>query len=171
MVLSVIALLGIGGTVAYLSSYDAAKNEMTIEYHDSGITEEFPSVTPVPITESPRYKKDVKVANSSSTISCYVRARFVYSDDSIGKAVVIDGLNTTDWVLKPDGYYYYKMPVKSGEKTRSLFTGFHIDYSKVNVDYAKAFDGFAVDVYEESIEADLFSNYESAWAKIDKKGA
>lgn len=175
IIFTILAVLGIGGTIAYLSSYDIALNEVVIAFHESGITEEFPKVTPTPIEENPQYKKTVAVKNNPTTVPVYVRARFEYSNEALGDAVVIEGLNTTDWVKSSDGYYYYKTAVAPGESTKALFTGFHIDSSKVRQgfvkDYLKTYGNFRVDVYEESIEAGLFSSYTDAWSRIDRKGA
>ena len=51
------AALGIGGTAAYLTSFDKAENTVAAGHNTTDIEEEFPNITPTPIDKNPEYKR------------------------------------------------------------------------------------------------------------------
>lgn len=162
------ALVGIGGTVAYLTSFDSKDNIVAAGNNTTEIEEEFPDPTPTPVESNPEFTKKVWVSNYSPgedgfNVDCYVRLSLGYSNHDIGKAVVWKNLDRINWILKEDGYYYYRYPLKEGQSTTPLFTGFYIDFSRMDKTYLNQIAEFRIQVYEESVQAEGFSDYLSAW--------
>lgn len=162
-------VLGIGSTEAYLTSFDRADNMVSVGENTTEIVEHFPEPEPIPVEENPEYHKEVRVMNAAegkngSQVDCYVRLSVGCSHSDIGKAVVFKNLDTENWSRKDDGFYYFKKVLKEGESTTPLFTGFRIDSEKVEKDYLEMISEFELQIYEESVQADGFDNYEDAWA-------
>lgn len=163
-----IIVLRLDTTSAYLTSYDVKNNITAAGYNNTVIEEEFPTVSPVPIKDNPKYTKKVWVSNKdqlsgSCLVDCYVRIRIEYSNSDIGDAVQLLGLNTTDWIKEGEFYYYDKI-LKKNQDTTPLMTGYQVDYSKVKDDCKKFITDFEINVYEESVQADGFSSYKEAFA-------
>lgn len=162
-------ILCVGGTAAFFSGYDQAENRVAVGKNDTEIDEEFPDSQDPGDNETPEYKKTVWIRNTSQSekgfnVDCYVRMSLSYSNQDIGKAVTLLGLDTSNWVYhSDDGYYYYRSILKEGEATTPLFTGFRIDRKHVDDLYQDTIDDFQMNVYEESIEAGDFTDYQSAW--------
>lgn len=159
--------LGYGGTFAYLSDVAVKENQVTIGHNDTTIEEEFPSPTPTPMEKNPSYTKKIWVSNKGegqALVDCFVRVALSYSNSDIGNAVILDGLNTTDWTYS-DGFYYYNQILKKGESTSPLITGFHIDSSKIDPKkYEEILKNFEINVYEESVQSEGFTDPQSAFA-------
>ncbi len=166
---SVVMLLCVGGTMSYFSDFDQARNHVAVGRNTTEIYEEFPDPPDPGEEEKPEYKKTVWVGNTSPSengfnVDCYVRVSLSYSNYDIGRAVTLLGLDTDNWVYhKEDGYYYYRKVLKEGESTSPLFTGFQIDRNKVEKLYLDTIDDFQINLYEESVEASDFQDYQSAW--------
>ena len=151
---------------AYQTSYDFAGNTMLIGYNETTITEEFPPSDPKPPTDNPSFPKKVAVTapNTEANVDSYVRMRVSCSNSDLGDCLVLEGLNTTDWVRGEDGYYYYRNRLRAGESTSPLFTAVTLSSEKLtekSLLYAKELRVF---VYEESVEAHGFTSYQEAWA-------
>lgn len=162
-----VAALGIGGTAAYMTSFDRAENTVAVGHNTTGTEEEFPNPTPTPVDKDPVFKKKVWVSNYSPgeegfSADCYVRLALGYSNSDIGKAVILENLDTVNWIYR-DGYYYYRHILKEGESTLPLFTGFSIDSSRLDDTYLEWIMDFKIQVYEESVQSAGFSDYEAAW--------
>lgn len=112
----------VGGTVSFLvASSGQVKNTFTPSHVTCAVNEKsFNGST----------KTDVTVANTGDT-TAYIRAAIVVTwknaeNGNVNpKTPVLDvdytmTLNTSDWVRKADGFYYYKYPVSSGNSTRAL---------------------------------------------------
>lgn len=160
--------LGIGGTAAYLTSFDQKENTVAVGHNTTETEEEFPDPTPIPVDENPEFVKKVWVTNCSSgeegfNVDCYVRVSLGYSNNDIGDAVILKNLDTDNWVYKNDGYYYYRYVLKEGESSKPLFTGFSIDSSRVDDTYLNQIQEFKIQIYEESVQSTGFSDYEEAW--------
>lgn len=171
---SVCALFGVGifcalGTAAYFSDFDGRINIAAIGSVTTEIDEDFPDPTPTPIENNPSYKKKIWTGNFSGNekgfnADCYVRMSLSYSDNDIGKGVEILGLDTENWIHNAeDGYYYYRKKVSEGEVTTPLCTGFQINSNKIDDTYKDSISDFEINVYEESVQAEGFSDYEKAW--------
>lgn len=162
----------IAGTQAFLSDYDTARNPFFAGGNETEITEEFPPLTPIPVKNNPVIPKRIYVTNSSSgsegrNVDCYVRVRLSYSDMDIGKAVAVQGLDTKNWIYQDDGYYYYIPILKKGSQTTALCSGFSINSKAVEDTYQDRLNQFSISVYEESVQAGDFSNWEAAWNYYD----
>ena len=113
--------------------------------------------------------KEIRIGNFSGSVKgfqadCYVRMSLSYSNDDIGRGVNLTGLDTANWVYNSqDGYYYYRKKISEGEKTTPLCTGFQIDPQKIDDTYRDSIKDFEINVYEEAVQAEGFSDYESAW--------
>ena len=100
--------------------------------------------------------------NQTST-DCYVRVAVGYSNSDIGKAVTMKNTDSENWIYGDDGFYYYKKILREGEATTQLCTGFLIDHARVEKKYWKLLNEFQIQVYQESVEAGPFENYQKAW--------
>ena len=161
-------LVTVQGIAAYQSAFDTAENIIRVGSNTTEIGEEFPSPTPVAPEKNTDITKKIWVTNREQgadgiSLDCYVRVSLAYSNSDIGRAVTMKGQNTTDWVYSDDGFYYYKKILREGEKTTPLFTGIFIDASKLEKTYLDQIDTFEVQIYEESVQADGFGDYKSAW--------
>lgn len=158
------------GTVAYFSDFEKKINSAAVGYVTTEIDEDFPDPTPTPMENGPSYRKEIRIGNFSGgekgfQADCYVRMSLSYSNDDIGRGVRLTGLDTVNWVYNSqDGYYYYRKKVSEGEKTTPLCTGFQIDPEKIDDTYRDSIEDFEINVYEEAVQAEGFSDYESAWA-------
>lgn len=161
-------LLGTGGTNAYLTSYDQMVNVIGVGRNTTTIEEEFPTPSPLPGGEDTEYSKTVWVANGSTqknehSVDCYVRVSLGYSNDDIGRAVSLKQVDQKNWVKADDGFYYYRKILREGEVTTPLFTGIAVDSSKIEKTYLDQINDFEIQIYEESVQAAGFEDYESAW--------
>lgn len=160
--------LGISGTNAYLTSSAQIQNKIGVGQNTTTIEEEFPSPSPLPGDGSSEFLKTVWVANGNkqeetASVDCYVRVSLGYSDHDIGNAVVLKDLDQKNWAKADDGFYYYKKVLREGEITTPLFSGFSVDSAKIEKTYLDRLDNFEIQVYEESVQAAGFRDYESAW--------
>lgn len=166
---SLLSLTAVGTTAAYLTSFDMKNNVMAVGHNTTEIQEDFPNPTPVPIEEDPHYQKSVWVSNEAVgedgfNVDCYVRVSVGYSDYEIGRAVTLLNLDTANWFYNAsDGYYYYINSLGEGERTTSLFSGFSIDSALINDTYLDKIPEFEIQIYEESVQAGDFANYQEAW--------
>lgn len=151
-----------------MTDYDQKLNLAAVGRNTTVIEEEFPNPDPTPVTENPEYIKKVWVTNRTSAqsgynVDCYVRVSLSFSDSDIGRAVSLRNLNTTDWEYHGDGYYYYRKVLKEGQSTTPLFTGFSIQSDQIDPACKATVKDFSISVYEESVQAGDFQNFQSAW--------
>lgn len=163
------AVFCMGSTMAYLTSHDQAQNQITVGRNETKIEEDFPTPTPIPLEDNPEYQKTVWVTNQpggqGGSVDCYVRVSLSYSNEDIGRAVVLQNLDTVNWKYNTaDGYYYYTKVLTKGGSTTPLFTGFVINGAEVDTAYKDSITDFRIQVYEESVQAGDFGDYLSAWA-------
>lgn len=158
-----------GTTSSFFTDSQSCINSVFCGRNTTKITEEFPETDPKALEENPEYTKKVWVENTSYGISghqadCYVRVSLSYSDYDIAQGLTLQGLNTKDWIYHvQDGYYYYRYPLKEGESTKQLFTGFQIDSSLTADAKKEGIKDFSILIYEESVQAEGFSDYQEAW--------
>ena len=157
------------GTAAYFSDYDKRTNTAAVGSVITEIDEDFPDPTPTPMGNNPSYRKEIWTGNFSGNekgfnADCYVRMSLSYSDNDIGKGVELLGLDTVNWLYDPeDGYYYYRNKVAEGEVTTPLCTGFRLNSERIDDTYKDSLQDFDINVYEEAVQAEGFSDYKSAW--------
>lgn len=114
--LALIVVMAIGGTVAWL----VAQTKPIINTFS-------PVSSGIEIEENTEqnYKTDIMVKNTGE-VDVYVRVSLVanYFDENdnitAGAKVPDFKLNTDNWFLGKDGYYYYKTPLPVGEVTNDL---------------------------------------------------
>ncbi len=118
--LVMVAILGVGGTLAYFTAEDSATNTFTVGNVKIELTEpnweEAEDVYPGQVLP-----KDPKVTNVG-TNPCYVRIA-VEGLDVLGKddLLIKVGELGTDWVLHTDGYYYYTKVLEKDAATTAVF--------------------------------------------------
>lgn len=161
--------LGNFQTHAFFTGYDEKNNTITVGYNESEIIEDFPVPSSIPVKDNPSYRKTVQISNVNRTfggaaVDCYTRVMLSYSDADIGKAVKLLGKDTQNWVYNAqDGYYYYVSVLRAGERTTPLFTGLQINGADVEELYGDRISDFRLQIYEETVQAVNFNNYEDAW--------
>lgn len=114
--LSMVAILGVGGTLAYFTAEDAATNTFTVGNVEIELTE--PNWTASGSEDAPEVypgealAKDPTVTNTGKN-PCFVRVK-VEGLDCLGNAGMIiyrtgfeDNKLGENWVLHTDGYFYY----------------------------------------------------------------
>lgn len=130
--LSMVAVLGVGGTLAYFTAEDEAANTFTVGNVKIKLTE--PSwdselggtgeIEAEAVYPGEALPKDPYVTNEGNN-PCFVRVK-VEGLDVLGKSAdllihvrtkyVQDALGA-DWVLHTDGYYYYTKVLEAGKTT------------------------------------------------------
>lgn len=157
---TLLVLLTIGLTGAYLSDVKDVVNQVSVTEGKVSITESFPAVTEQYMSNS--FTKKVQVTNpASGSTDCFVRVFADFSDSTIWndyqtKIVSLDSgsnsktynswsdflsnvTNNSDWEYIPsgspeddklEGYFYYKKVLPVGQTTPPLFTDILVDYSK-----------------------------------------
>lgn len=161
-------LVGVQGTAAYHSAFDKAENIVTPGNITSKIEEDFPDPPSVTPDEDVEISKKIWVTNDPGgqeavSKDCYIRVWLGYSNSDIGKAVSLKNLDSENWIYSDDGFYYYTQTVHEGESSTALCSGFVIDHTKLEQRYWKLIEDFEIHVYEESVEAEPFGDYRSAW--------
>lgn len=152
-VLFLLCLMMVGVTAGFLVSTDSVLNRLSSGHNTAGIVENYDP--PYSFANGDEITKEVKVRNEGS-IPCYVRVFAEVSDPEERDAIDID-YNTSDWIKKSDGYYYYSRILKAGEESTPLF--------KTLTAKADA-DGFKIICYSETVQAYGFGSAQAAFEKI-----
>ena len=158
--------LAIGGTVAWLST------------KDEPITNTFtPSKVTCKVTESfdGKVKSNVNVENTVNT-QAFIRVKLVTyrtnnADEHIGGTATLPSFDLgANWV-EYDGYYYYTLPVKAGDKPATNLTKSSMTLTE---NYPDADGGHqAIDVMAEAIQSVPQAAVQDAWGanfSIDGNG-
>ena len=147
--------LTIGITTSFLMSSNTKTNSFFIGSNESKIVETFKP--PENIKKGNTITKDVKVKNTGS--KSYIRMFVAVSDNNLGKKFTMN-INTKDWSLGSDGYYYYNKVVDKGESTASLFDKLTF------TDALKSGSNLKIICYSESVQAQGSNDVQSAFNKI-----
>lgn len=145
IVLLFVSVFSCFGIIAYSVFKQQAVNTFTVGYNKIEIEEDF--VPPERLQPGIVIKKEVRIVNSGPT-ACYVRIMAQYTDSLMKRASSID-INTADWGINGD-YYYYKLPLKPGEKTSNLFNKITISEQATQAELS-AFD---ILIYAEAKQAE-----------------
>ena len=114
-----LAALGVAGTLAFLSSQDAAENDLRIAEALCEVVEDYEP--PEALEWDSSFKKDVAVKNTG-TCSIWVRAFVEFSNPGAAENCTLD-LDTSVWSGKQeDGWYYLLAPLAPDAVSESLFT-------------------------------------------------
>lgn len=151
--LCLVAILAVGGTLAYFTAEDDATNTFTVGNVDITLTEpnwdqsgseDAPEVYP---TEP--LQKDPTVTNTGAN-PCFVRISVTGWDCLINAGLsenniiyrtdYVDGKLGENWVLHTDGYFYYSKVLAAGETTDALFDQIVVPADLINGDGETEFD-------------------------------
>ena len=152
-VLFLLCLMMVGVTAGFLVSTDSALNRLSSGHNTAGIVESY--APPPSFAKGDEITKEVKVKNEGS-VPCYVRVFAEVCDPEERNVIDID-YNTSEWMKKSDGYYYYSRILKTGEESEPLFK----TLTAVN-----DVSGFKIICYSETVQAEGFNNAQEAFAKI-----
>ena len=152
-VLFLLCLMMVGVTAGFLVSIDSALNRLSSGYNTAGIVESYNP--PSSFAKGDEITKEVKVKNEGS-VPCYVRVFAEVCDPEERNVIDID-YNTSEWMKKSDGYYYYSRILNTGEDSTPLF--------KTLTAKADA-DGFKIICYSETVQAYGFGSAQAAFKKI-----
>lgn len=142
MIICVLAILA-GGTLAYFIDIETAYNVITTGMIDMELKEttidEHGNEVPWPedgisgAMPGSEVAKKVWIENVG-TESMYVRVKVtkkITPSELDIRYISLGGLNTTNWTLKDD-YYYYNEAIKPGQKTEPLFESVEFDADMPN---------------------------------------
>lgn len=158
-----LALVGVGGVLAWLVSTDSLTNTFGVGAIGTEITEDFKPGDLV--------KKDVTIKNKGN-IDAWIRAQVnIYWVDANGNQLwdapvanidyALDMGRADKWSEGSDGYYYYVNPVAGAGSTDNLIDS--LTTLKDNGDGRK----LVCDIAAQAIQADPYSAVEEAWgAKV-----
>lgn len=158
-----LVVIAIGGTVAFLVTNDGpVTNTFAPSHVACKVTEEFDGTL----------KKNVNVENTGDT-EAYIRVKLVtYRVNAqnlpIGGAATIPQFTLgTNWVLY-DGYYYYTLPVKPGEKPEDDLIGeMTLTGSYTDADGGKQ----VIEVMAEAIQSGPTEAIGSSWGVSISQGS
>ena len=152
-VLFLLCMMLVGVTAGFLVSTDSALNRLSSGHNTAGIVESY--APPPSFAKGDEITKEVKVKNEGS-VPCYVRVFAEVCDPEERNVIDID-YNTSEWMKKSDGYYYYSRILNTGEESTPLF--------KTLTAKADA-DGFKIICYSETVQAYGFGSAQEAFEKI-----
>lgn len=177
MSFALVALLVVGGTMAWFTDSAEVTNKFTagtveIELHDKTLnnSEEvnFPANGFENVNPGDLYDKLVSVENIGSK-RVYVRVKltptWTFTNDSTSNDLApaqLVGLNTTDWIEDEDGWYYYVEILDKDEVTTRLIEGVHFIGEEMNNDYQGA--KFELKVEAEAVQASHYA-FRDEWNK------
>ena len=144
-VLAMVAVLGIGGTLAYFTDTDDATNTFTVGNVKIDLTEpewdENGSADAPEVYPGEALAKDPTVTNKGAN-PCFVRLEVTGWDSLIDANLAqskiiyrtdyVDGKLGDGWVLHTDGYFYYTAPLAVGATTDALFDQIVIPFDLTN---------------------------------------
>ena len=129
-ILAFALIIGIGGTIAYFRFTESFDNKFQLATEVVEFKETFKSPDNwTPCTETP------KILELENTSTFAIKARVKYEEywDKLGddgrptgerlpvqisgEDAAIKNINTTDWILNADGWYYYNAEIASGGKS------------------------------------------------------
>ena len=132
LMLCMIAILAIGGTLAYFTAEETARNVITTGNLNMDLVEETSGGKPFPqngignVMPGQAVDKIVYLKNSGN-VAFYGR---ISLEKTISGGLSLDGItmdiNTENWTEK-DGHYYYNAAIQPGKKTEPLFTKVSFD--------------------------------------------
>ena len=155
----VIMLIPIMCTLTYSYYIDKDKAVNIANGSDSKIEiiEKFPK-PPDPIYP-PQYEQQKEVSIKNLKDKSYVRCFLEISDESVRSKVHLTYSSDTNWV-KDGEYWYYKLPLDTGETTPPLLESVHFLYNVPK-------DMFDIIVYAESVQAEGYKDYKEAFEALN----
>lgn len=150
LLLLMCAALGTG-IYAYMTSHKVKVNRLTVGENVIKTEEEFPNPE---IKPGGSIKKVVEIKNTGS-VPCFVRAMILFSNNDAEDISTLE-LNTKDWSIHQDGYYYYKHILPTDQSTIPLMSAVHISDNE-DIENLEDFD---IHIYSESVQADGYKEGE-----------
>ncbi len=125
---SLIAVIGVGSTLAYFTDSDAATNVVTMGHVDIELAEpEFEAAnennTIENVVPNQQITKDPTITVVAGSESCYLRAAIEISDALTAEqaAELLENINVGEnWVLSEDGYYYYQNKIEKSDEDQTV---------------------------------------------------
>ena len=168
-----VAILAVGGTLAYFTAEDDATNTFTVGNVKIDLTEpnwkESGSVDAPEVYPTEPLAKDPTVTNDGAN-PCFVRISVTGWDCLINAGLsenniiyrtdYVDGKLGENWVLHTDGYFYYNKVLAVGEKTDALFDQIVVPADLVN---GNAETEFNLVVTAEAVQA---QGAKASWAAV-----
>lgn len=170
LLIAAIAMLALSltvySTLAYLTASKTAHNIITsgnvqIELLDKTVSGDelidFPE-DGLQVMPGITASKEVSVRNLANTswIRVYLAKEIVLSDGTTAKDQQIDSaiylnlnLDSEEWILGEDGFYYYNKPLKNNETTSHLFTTVRFDGNMGN-EYQNA--SLTINVFAQAVQ-------------------
>ncbi len=161
----IIGMFAIGGTLAYFTEEETARNVITTGAIDITVIEQQQTeegLVPYPDEEveampGSEISKIVTIKNNES--DAYIRAKAVvtitkgetvmqHTAEELAKVITID-YDTEMWTEK-DGWYYYNEAVKTGKTTDALFTT--VTFSGENMGNEYMNTTFTIDVSAQAVQ-------------------
>ena len=148
-----VAILAIGGTLAYFTDTEDATNTFTVGNVDITLTEPnwegSGSVDAPEVYPTEPLAKDPTVENTGAN-PCFVRISVTGWDclktaglsksDITYRTDYVNGKLGDNWVLHTDGYFYYNKVLAAGETTDALFDQIVVPADLINGDGETEFD-------------------------------
>ena len=108
--------------------------------------------------------KDVRIKNLKN--DCFVRVKILVSDSDIDKNIKLNYDTTGNW-KEYDGYWYYTLPLKTGETTVPVLNS--VTFIETLNEGINKNTEFEIICYAESVQSETFdkgeNNYLSAFCK------
>lgn len=183
LIISLLSILIVGGILAYFTDTQTVSNKITTgivdievnEYTLNASNEEVAWSDKINVTPGEKINKIVKINAASDSTDCYIRAKITLTceDTTLNASNEMPAISdiqlniSNDWVLKADGYYYYKNVVSASDTAPvQLFSEFTIPSTLDNKWSEQDFD---LDVKVDAIQANNFElniNNEKPWGDI-----
>lgn len=161
-----VSILAVSNTTAYFSDNDDQENQFTVGVNTITINEDY--IPPDSIEPGTVILKNpsVECIQEDGAVNCYTRIWCEFSDSKADEIMTLD-IDTENWVLEDDGFYYYINILEPGESTSPLFTKITVD-EETTQETIDEIDELDLIVYAESCQArsttgDYFYDYVDAW--------
>ena len=157
--LAVLTAIALFGTVAYAKSNLSVTNTFQTGGVDISVSQS--DSDNATITPNMHLLQDKEITNHGA--DCYVRARLDCEDKELIKNINV----SDDWLLYPDGYYYYRNILEE-EKTVRFYDSIDI----ANFDNSKQGKKIHFDVTAQAIQSANFTpdwNSKSVWGNVEIK--
>ena len=134
---ALVAAGAIGITFALSGDRSAMPNQFAVADYTVAYTEEFTAPQNwQPCEETPKTFTVKNEGNAPMNVRIRYEDHWRNKVDTQDLQPVKDGVtlaiinfqNESDWILKSDGYYYYKEPLEAGESTSSMFKSVTLNY-------------------------------------------